>query len=78
VIALQYALALGVKTVLVPWEGQSPRDLTRAAKLLSSKRKRRGHEVHPDQYDLFEAAGRVVNREQCFRYAGAPLLVPFS
>ena len=76
-IALQYALALGVKTVSIPWEGQDIRGLTKIRKRLSSQQERRGDAEDPDQLDLFECAGRVVNRRQCFSYAGAPLLVPF-
>ena len=73
----QLELALGDARVSVPWEGKSLRGLTKIGILLSSKRERGGHEVDPNQYDLFEARGRVVNRRQCFSYAGAPLLVPF-
>ena len=75
-IAVQYALALGVKTVSIPWEGQSLRGLTRMGMRLSSQRERRPHAVDPNQYDLFEVAARGENRRQCFSYAGAPLLVP--
>ena len=77
-IALQYALALGVKTVLIPWEGQNPRDLTKIRMRLSSQQERRGHAVDPEQYDFFVARERVVNEEQGVCFAGAPLLFPFK
>ena len=72
----QLDLTLDDERVVVAWEGMDLRGLTRIGILLSSKRERGGHEVDPDQYDLFEAPGRVVNRRECFRYAGAPLLIP--
>ena len=72
----QLGLALGDDILSIPWEGVSLRGLTKIRILLSSQQERRPHEVDPFQYDLFEDCGRVVNREQCFRYAGAPLLVP--
>ena len=75
--ARQLSLALGVKMVSEPWQGMDLRGLTKIRIRLSSQRERRPHAVDRNQIDLFETAGRVVNREQCFSYAGAPLLVPF-
>ncbi len=71
----QLGLLLGDDVLKIPWSGRSLRGLTRIQILLSSQRERRPHEVDPLQYDLFEDSRQAVNREQCFRYAGARLLL---
>jgi len=58
----------------LPWGGQSPRALTRAAKALFLRREPQKDDsffVDPDQYDLFLAA--ITGRPQ---YGGAPSLLP--
>jgi len=57
-----------------PWEGRSPRGLTRASKALFLRREPQKDDrffVDPDQYDLFRAA--IPGRPQ---YGGAPSLLP--
>ena len=56
----------------LPWQGQSPRALTRVSKVLFLRRKPQKDDcffADPDQFDLFRAAisGRL-------RYGGAPSL----
>ncbi len=54
-----------------PWEGCSPRGLTRGSKALFLRRKPQKTPaifVDPNQYDLFRSVKRVR------RYGGAPLL----
>ena len=56
----------------MPWQGASPRLLTRGAKGLFLRRKPQKDDrffVDPDQFDLFRAA--IKGRR---RYGGAPLL----
>ncbi len=72
----QLSLLLGDVEVLVPWEGRSPRLLTRASKALFSRREPQKDDrffVDPDQYDLFLAAIRGRPR-----YGGAPSLLPLA
>ena len=60
----------------IPWQGVSPRDLTRVQISLSLERERQGHEVDPLQYDLFGGGVRGAHLgRRGFSYAGAPLLV---
>ncbi len=61
-----------VRRVVIPWDGRSPRALTRAARALifeaqAGKRHER-HEIDRQQLDLFEKRGPS--------YAGAPSLLP--
>ncbi len=70
----QLELALDDVRKRIPWDGQSPRGLTRVSKLLFFKRERQKQErffADPNQVDLFGAG------EQCrpVLYRGAPLLV---
>jgi len=58
----------------LPWNGQSPRSLTRVNKSLFLRREPQKDDcffVDPDQYDLFRAA--IPGRPQ---YGGAPTLLP--
>jgi len=60
----------------MPWRGQSPRGLTRAAKALFLSHKAQKDErffVDPEQMDLFRAA-----KKRPPQYGGAPLLVPLD
>jgi len=69
-------LALNDERLVLPWRGQSPRDLTRARKALFLKRERQKDErffVDPRQFDLFEDA-----RKGPPRYEGAPSLIPLK
>ena len=72
-IGEQYELGLWDRRVRVPWEGRSPRELTRVA--LSLTLKARGGREHErtgcdsQQCDLFEKGP--------FVYEGAPLLLEF-
>jgi len=69
----QLELVLGDPVKRIPWDGQSPRGLTRGAKVLYSKRERGEDDrffVDPNQGDLFHAGGRGR------RYSGAPSLLP--
>jgi len=62
------------EVAVLPWRGQSPRVLTRGAKLLFLRRKPQKDErffVGPDQLDLFHAAIRGPHV-----YSGAPSLLP--
>jgi len=57
----------------IPWNGTSPRSLTRAAQALFLKRERQKDErffVDPEQVDLFRAAIKKAP----WVYQGAPLL----
>jgi len=59
----------------VPWEGQSPRALTRAAIALFSRREPQKDDrffVDPDQLDFFRLVSEKAPREVS---RGAPLLV---
>ncbi len=70
----QLSLLLGDVEVSVPWEGRSPRLLTKASKALFLRREPQKDDcffVDPDQYDLFLAA--IMGRP---RYGGAPSLLP--
>ena len=70
----QLELALEDVRVRVPWNGVSPRALTKASSALFLERKRQKHErffVDLNQYDLFLAA--IPGRLQ---YGGAPSLLP--
>ncbi len=70
----QFELGLGDLRVMIPWDGKSPRDLTRARIALFSKRERQKDDrffVDSVQYDLFLAA--IPGRLQ---YGGAPSLLP--
>ena len=61
--------------VALPWNGKSPRALTRAAKALFFKRERQKDErffVDVDQFDLIRAAKKRPRRIS----AGAPSLLP--
>jgi len=65
--------------VRVPWEGRSPRDLTRVScsiilKALADKSIRDA--VDPLQVDLFVASDR--SGPWVGSYLGAPLLIPFG
>jgi len=59
----------------LPWQGRSPRGLTRAAKALFLRREPQKDDsffIDPNQYDLLpEARKRLPSR-------GAPLLVPLD
>ena len=60
----------------LPWQGQSPRGLTRGAKVLYSRREPGKDDrffADARQFDLFVDATRKGPV-----YAGAPLLVPFG
>jgi len=73
-IASQLSLQLGLSRL--PWEGKSPRSLTRGAIALFLRREPQKDDrffVDPNQYDLFRAA--ITGRRQ---YGGAPLLIPFE
>jgi len=61
----------------IPWEGRSPRDLTRVRISLSLKRERQGREVDPRQFDLFDRRVGGIGRRGPL-YEGAPLLVPLA
>ncbi len=66
-------LALGVGLGL-PWEGRSPRALTRGSKWAIFKQqgvKSMGDFVDPEQYDLWRRIKKAPRG-----YRGAPLLVP--
>ena len=57
-----------------PWQGQSPRALTRGSKVLFLRREPQKADrffVDPDQYDLFRAV-----RKGPHQYDGAPSLLP--
>ena len=59
-----------------PWQGKSPRELTRGYKALFLRREPQKDDrflVGSFQHDLFHAA-----KEGSRRYAGAPLLFPFK
>ena len=71
-ISSQLELSLSMERL--PWEGKSPRSLTRGAIALFLRREPQKDDrffVDPDQYDLFLAA--ITGRP---RYGGAPTLVP--
>ena len=75
----QLELALGDVRVRIPWQGTSPRALTRAQISLSFERERQGHEVDPLQYDLFGGGVRGGHLGQRgFAYGGAPSLLPLK
>ncbi len=61
----------------VPWNGRSPRDLTRGAELFIFQQRAEKSVrdfVNDDQGDLFEAPRKRAPAD----YAGAPLLLPFG
>ncbi len=63
----------------VPWDGRSPRALTRAGSGFILKPEAHRHEVFfadPDQYDLFCKTGHKDGGAPPI-YGGAPLLLPF-
>jgi len=64
----------------VPWQGYSPRGLTRVRILLSLRREPGGHEVEPDPMQLLlglVAAAPKATRKRCpAPEDGAPLLLP--
>ena len=71
---MQLGLMLGDERTLIPWEGVSPRELTKGRSSLFFRREPQnddGFFVDPEQYDLFHAA--IEGR---YRYGGAPLLLP--
>ncbi len=60
-----------------PWQGRSPRGLTRARKFLFLRREPQKDDrkfVDQNQLDLFPAAIKLLPRS----YGGAPLLVPLK
>ena len=60
----------------LPWNGRSPRALTRSAMALFLRRKPQKADrffVDPEQYDMFPAAKTGPPQ-----YGGAPLLVPLD
>jgi len=62
----------------LPWQGQSPRALTKVGLSLFSRREPQKDDrffVDPNQIDLFRAAKRKAPREFS---RGAPLLLPFD
>ena len=70
----QFVLCLGDRRKAAPWDGRSPRDLTKIKKLLFLRREPQKDDrffVDPGQYDLFRAAIRGRRR-----YGGAPTLFP--
>jgi len=72
----QLVLALEDDVRVVPWDGRSPRSLTRARLALFLRREPQKDErffVDPCQRDLFRAAIQGPPR-----YGGAPLLLPFD
>ncbi len=75
-MSYQYLMALGDRRKAVPWEGRSPRDLTKGKKLLFLRQEPQKDDryfVDPSQYDLFRAA--IKGRP---RYGGAPSLLPLA
>jgi len=59
----------------IPWDGRSPRSLTKAARALFLSESGRGHEVDPNQIEMFRIArrrGRTEKRGPL--YEGAPSL----
>ena len=72
----QLSLELLDARVRIPWNGASPRDLTRVGLGLFLRREPQKDDrffVDPRQYDLFRAA--IPGRR---RYGGAPTLLPLS
>ncbi len=72
----QLELCLEDARVRVPWNGRSPRSLTKIQKALFLRREPQKDDrffVDADQYDLFRAA--IPGRPQ---YGGAPLLIPLK
>ena len=72
----QLQLQLSDRRTVVPWDGRSPRDLTRGRMLLFSRREPQKPErffIDGNQGDLFPAAIRGP-----LEYRGAPLLVPLK
>ena len=70
----QLRLMLGDRRKAVPWNGRSPRDLTRIQIELSSQRERAGDDVpvsDPFQLSLFE---EVAIEKRYPTYGGAPCL----
>ncbi len=75
-MALQLNLELGDARVSIPWNGVSPRLLTKASKVLFLSQEAQKDDrffVDPFQMDLFHEA--IKKRH---RYGGAPLLVPLK
>jgi len=64
----------------VPWDGRSPRGLTRARSALSLKRERQGHGVHldPAQLDFFRRQSQATKRKRPPPAEGASLLLPLK
>ncbi len=64
----------------VPWNGHSPRGLTKGRMVLYSKRERQGHEVDVDpmQLSLWAVSVRPPRDKRPRQAAGAPLLLPLK
>ena len=71
----QLELGLDDVRIRIPWQGRSPRDLTRIAQSIIFNAGAAGRhefpEIDPGQLKLFPAAIREPRR-----YAGAPTLLP--
>jgi len=64
-----------LKRVVVPWDGLSPRDLTRAGLRRILTAQDGGHEVDPRQVEMFARFGRApIQKGRAPAYAGAPSL----
>jgi len=71
-VMAQLELGLNDVRVRIPWGGHSPRDLTRSAKMLYSKRERKksmSEFVSVDQVELWPSTEKAP-------YQGAPSLLP--
>ncbi len=64
----------------VPWDGVSPRGLTRAKIVLSSRQEPLGHEVEPDpaQLEMWPVSVRPPRGKRLRQAAGAPSLLPLK
>jgi len=67
-----------LQRVVVPWDGRSPRVLTKAYARYILKAQGGGREVDPRQFEMFEMFGRVPVREKRAPglLTGAPSLRP--
>ncbi len=63
-----------VRVALVPWSGESPRDLTKARAALFLRREAQKSMRDPLQTDLFDDRSLLAEKAP-WRYQGAPLLV---
>jgi len=77
----QLVLALDdvrLQRVVVPWDGRSPRVLTKAYQRFKFTAQGGGHEVDPRQVEIFDGYGQVpIRKERASRVSrGAPSLLP--